>query len=665
MSNHVHYPTSALEADLKYLRLLSRSFPTVASASTEIINLEAILNLPKGTEHFLTDIHGEYEAFQHVLKNASGTVKRKVNEIFGNSLREAEKKDLCTLIYYPHEKLELVKAAEDDMNEWYEITLNRLIKVCQSVSSKYTRSKVNKALPKDFSYIIQELLHETEADPNKHAYFNQIISTIISTRRADAFIAAMCNLIQRLAIDCLHIVGDIYDRGPGAHIIMDTICDYHDFDIQWGNHDILWMGAFAGNDACIANVLRIALRYGNLETLEEGYGINLLPLATFAMEAYPELEGDIFTPRIKYSRRVYSDTELKIIAKMHKAISIIQWKLEGQMIKEHPEYAMTDRLLLDKINRTDGTVTLPDGCVYPLLDSDFPTLDRTDPYELTPQEATLVKVIHHSFVNSEKLRKHAYCLLRHGSFYLARNNNLMYHASIPLDADGSFREVPVLGKSYSGRRLLDRLDELVQIACRINSDDPERMQAVDYMWYLWCGPDSPLFGKDRMATFERYFIADKTTHAEGKGYYYSYIDDPAMCDKILTEFGLPTEGSHIINGHVPVKTIKGENPVKADGKLLVIDGGFSKSYQSTTGIAGYTLVYHSRGFQLVQHEPFESRKKAIEEGQDIISNTVLSEFKAKRLKVRDTDKGLELVAQVEDLNKLLAAYRRGLIREQI
>lgn len=665
MSNHVHYPTSALEADLKYLRLLSRSFPTVASASTEIINLEAILNLPKGTEHFLTDIHGEYEAFQHVLKNASGTVKRKVNEIFGNSLRESEKKDLCTLIYYPQEKLELVKAAEDDMNEWYEITLNRLIKVCQSVSSKYTRSKVNKALPKDFSYIIQELLHETEADPNKHAYFNQIISTIISTRRANAFIIAMCNLIQRLAIDSLHIVGDIYDRGPGAHIIMDTICNYHDFDIQWGNHDILWMGAFAGNDACIANVLRVALRYGNLDTLEEGYGINMLPLATFAMETYPELNGDIFTPRIKYSRRVYSDTEMKIIAKMHKAISVIQWKLEGRMIKSHPEYDMADRLLLDKLNHADGTVTLADGRVYPMLDTDFPTIDKTDPYELTVQEAALVKGIHHSFVNSEKLRKHVYCLLRHGSFYLARNNNLMYHASIPLEADGSFREVTVLGKTYSGRRLLDRLDELVQIACRINSDDPERTQAVDYMWYLWCGPNSPLFGKDRMATFERYFIADKATHSEGKGYYYNFIDDPAMCDKILAEFGLPAESSHIINGHVPVKTIKGENPVKADGKLLVIDGGFSKSYQSTTGIAGYTLVYHSRGFQLVQHEPFESRKKAIEEGQDIISNTVLSEFKAKRLKVRDTDKGLELVAQVEDLNKLLAAYRRGLIREQI
>ena len=665
MPSHTHYSTAELEADLRYLKLLSRSFPTIAAASTEIINLEAILNLPKGTEHFLTDIHGEYEAFQHVLKNASGTVKRKVNEIFGNTLRESEKKDLCTLIYYPQEKLELVKAEEDNMSEWYEITLNRLVKVCQSVSSKYTRSKVNKALPKDFSYIIQELLHETEADPNKHAYFNQIISTIISTRRADAFIIAMCNLIQRLAIDSLHIVGDIYDRGPGAHIIMDTICDYHNFDIQWGNHDILWMGAFAGNDACIANVLRIALRYGNLDTLEEGYGINLLPLATFAMENYPELNGDIFRPRIKYSRRVYSDTELDIIAKMHKAISIIQWKTEGQLIKAHPEYAMDDRLLLHRIDSANRSITLADGKTYALSDTDFPTIDITDPYELTKQETALLKSLHRSFVGSEKLRKHVYCLLRHGSFYLARNNNLMYHASIPLEADGQFRKVSVLGKEYAGRELLDRLDELVQIACRQGSDDPDRSASVDYMWYLWCGPDSPLFGKDRMATFERYFIEDKSTHNEGKGHYYDLIDDPEMCNKILTEFGLPTEGSHIINGHVPVKTIKGENPVKADGKLLVIDGGFSKAYQSTTGIAGYTLVYHSRGFQLVQHEPFESRKKAIEEGQDIISNTVLNEFKARRLLVRDTDKGKELITQVDELNKLLAAYRRGLIREQV
>lgn len=666
MSNHpthIHYSTADLEADERYLQLLSRSFPTVAAASTEIINLEAILNLPKGTEHFLTDIHGEYEAFQHVLKNASGTVKRKVNEIFGNTLRDADKKTLCTLIYYPQEKLRLVKQEESDLAEWYEIMLNRLVKVAQSVSSKYTRSKVNKALPKDFSYIIQELLHETDTDHNKHAYFNQIISTIISTRRADDFIIAMCNLIQRLAIDSLHIIGDIYDRGPGAHIIMDTICDYHDFDIQWGNHDILWMGASAGNDACIANVLRISLRYGNLETLEEGYGINMLPLATMAMEIYKDADVSVYMPRINNTSRVFTDKEKMVLAQMHKAITVIQWKLEGQIISRHPEYGMDSRRLLDKIDTAKGTVTI-DGVEYPLLETAFPTLDPADPYRLSPEEEKVVNQLHNAIINSEKLDKHIYCLLRHGSLYLARNNNLMFHASIPLNEDASFKAVDVMGAKYAGRHLFDRLDELVQIACRRNSDDPEKPDAVDYMWYLWCGPDSPLFGKSKMATFERYLIADKQTHKEKRGCYYTLNDNPEVIDKILTEFGLPTEGSHVINGHVPVKATKGENPVKANGKLLVIDGGFSRAYHRETGIAGYTLVYHSRGFQLVEHEPFESQVKAIEDGQDIISNIVLNEFKAQRLKVRDTDKGKELAMQVSNLDRLLAAYRRGIIKEQ-
>lgn len=665
MTHYTNYTTAELTADLRYLQLLSRSFPTIASASTEIINLEAILNLPKGTEHFLTDIHGEYEAFQHVLKNASGTVKRKVNEIFGNTLRESDKKDLCTLIYYPREKLRLVHQTEEEMTEWYEIILNRLVKVCQSVSSKYTRSKVNKALPKDFSYIIQELLHETEADPNKHAYFNQIISTIIYTRRADDFIVAMCELIQRLAIDSLHIVGDIYDRGPGAHIIMDTICEYHNFDIQWGNHDILWMGAFAGNDASIANVLRISLRYGNCDTLEEGYGINLLPLGTFAMETYKNGVPDYYYPKIKFSKHIYSDKELKILAQMHKAISVIQWKLEGQIIKNHPEYGLNDRDLLSKINFEKGLVEI-DGKDYQLNDTDFPTIDPNDPLKLSPEEKQIINQLHNSFVNSAKMKHHMECLLGHGSLYLARNNNLMFHASIPMNEDGSFREVEVNGVRYSGRRLFDRLDELVQVACRHGSDAEgiDNGYEVDYMWYLWCGPDSPLFDKSKMATFERYLIDDKETHKEAKGNYYKLNDNVEICEKIISEFGLPIEGSHIINGHVPVKTLKGENPVKADGKLLVIDGGFSKAYQPETGIAGYTLVYHSRGFQLVQHEPFESQQKAIEEGLDIISNTVLNEFKAKRLKVRDTDKGRELIRQVENLNKLLAAYRKGLIKEK-
>ncbi|MCM1297280.1 MAG: fructose-1,6-bisphosphatase, partial [Muribaculaceae bacterium] len=621
MTHYTSYPTSELMSDVRYLQLLSRSFPTIASASTEIINLEAILNLPKGTEHFLTDIHGESEAFQHVLKNASGTIKRKVNEIFGNTMREIEKKDLCTLIYYPREKLRLVHVQENDMTEWYEIILNRLVKVCQSVSSKYTRSKVNKALPKDFSYIIQELLHETEADPNKHAYFNQIISTIIYTRRADDFIIAMCELIQRLAIDSLHIVGDIYDRGPGAHIIMDTICDYHNFDIQWGNHDILWMGAYAGNDASIANVLRVSLRYGNLDTLEEGYGINMLPLATFAMDTYGDSNVDIYLPKIKFSHRIYTDKEILIIAQMHKAISVIQWKLEGQIIERHPEYAMNDRKLLEHINHEKGTITL-EGIEYRLNDTVFPTIDAANPYMLSKEEEALMSSLHNSFINSEKLLKHMECLLRHGSLYLARNNNLMFHASIPMNSDGSFREVTVDGETFHGKALLDRLDVLVQKACR-KSIEHDNDYEIDYMWYLWCGPDSPLFDKSKMATFERYLIDDKETHKEVKGNYYILNDNVETCDMILREFGLPVDGSHIINGHVPVKIKKGENPVKADGKLLVIDGGFSKAYQPETGIAGYTLVYHSRGFQLVQHEPFESRQKAIEEGQDIISNTVL------------------------------------------
>ena len=664
MTNSEQAESKKLEKDIRYLTLLAKSFPTIASASTEIINLEAIMNLPKGTEHFLTDLHGEYEAFLHVLKNASGTVKRKVNEIFGNTLREVDKKNLCTLIYYPKEKLRLVKETEENIDEWYNITLNQLVKVCQSVSSKYTRSKVNKALPKDFSYIIQELLHETEADPNKAAYFNQIIYTIISTGRADDFIRAMCHLIQRLAIDSLHIVGDIYDRGPGAHIIMDKLCDYHNVDIQWGNHDLLWMGAYAGNDCSMTNVIRISLRYGNLDTLEEGYGINLLPLATMAIETYTQDNLDIFMPKIKYSQKRYSEQELRVIAQMHKAISVIQWKLEGELIKRNPDYLMDDRLLLNAIDYEKGEITI-EGKTYPLLDSTFPTIDPDDPYKLTDAEEKVVKLLHNGFVNSEKLRKHVEFLLHNGSFYLARNNNLLYHASIPMDENGVFRKVRVMDEEFSGKALLDRLDTLVQVACRRSPvKDDNQKYAVDYMWYLWCGPDSPSFDKSKMATLERYLIKEKETHAEEKGSYYSLRDKEEICNRILTEFGLPTEHSHIINGHVPVKIIKGENPVKANGKLLVIDGGFSKAYQPETGIAGYTLVFHSRGFQLVQHEPFESTQKAIEEGQDIISNTVLNEYNSRRLLVRDTDKGHELEMQVSNLNNLLRAYRLGLVKEK-
>lgn len=650
--------------DLRYLQLLSRSFPTIADASTEIINLEAILNLPKGTEHFLTDIHGEYEAFQHVLKNASGAVKRKVNEIFGHTLRESEKKEICTLIYYPEEKLQLVKTQEKDLDDWYLITLNQLVKVCQNVSSKYTRSKVRKALPPEFSYIIQELLHESTIDPNKHAYINVIISTIISTKRADAFIVAMCNLIQRLTIDSLHIVGDIYDRGPGAHIIMDTLCDYHNFDIQWGNHDILWMGAAAGNDACMANVIRLSMRYGNLATLEDGYGINLLPLATFAMDTYGDDPCAVFAPKTTFADSNYNEKTLRLISQMHKAITIIQFKLEAEIINRRPEFGMDNRKLLQKIDFKRGVFVL-EGKDYAMRDSNFPTVNPEDPYRLTDEERELVDKIHASFMNSEKLKKHMRCLFTYGGMYQVCNSNLLYHASVPLNEDGSFKHVRIGQKEYWGSKLLRKTDQLIRTAYFDEDDEEARAFARDYVWYMWCGPDAPSFDKDKMATFERYFLEDKELHKEVKGYYYTLRNQAEVCDRILQEFGVkPGPHSHIINGHVPVKTIKGEKPIKANGKLLVIDGGFSKAYQPETGIAGYTLVYHSRGLQLVQHEPFQSRQKAIEEGQDIKSTTILIEFNSQRMMVKDTDKGAELITQIADLEKLLVAYRTGLIKER-
>lgn len=649
--------------DLRYLQLLSRSFPTIAAASTEIINLEAIKNLPKGTEHFLTDIHGEYEAFQHVLKNASGTIKRKVHEIFGNDLREYEKKNICTLIYYPEEKIQLIKENEENIDEWYLVTLNQLVRVCQNVSSKYTRSKVRKALPKEFSYIIQELLHESPSDPNKHDYINMVIKTIISTRRADSFIVAMCNLIQRLVIDSLHIVGDIYDRGPGAHIIMDTLSQYHNMDIQWGNHDILWMGAASGNDSCIANVIRIAMRYGNLSTLEDGYGINLLPLATFAMEAYENDPCTVFAPRTKYADTTYNKKTLRLISQMHKAISIIQFKLEAQIIKRRPEFEMEERNLLHKIDQEKGTFTL-DGKEYPMLDSNFPTVDPKNPYQLTEEEQNIVEKLNASFINSEKLKKHMRCMFTHGGMFLVTNANLLYHASVPLNADGSFKKVKICKKQYWGRKLLKKVDQLARRAYFQGKEDKDKEYALDYVWYLWCGKDSPLFDKAKMATFERYFIEDKELHKEEKGHYYTLRNKEEVCQMILEEFGIEGPHGHIINGHVPVKTIKGEQPIKANGKLLVIDGGFSKAYQTQTGIAGYTLVFHSHGLQLVQHEPFESRQKAIEEGQDIKSTTFLVEFNSQRVLVKHTDIGKELSKQIVDLEKLLLAYRSGLIKEK-
>ena len=649
--------------DLRYLQLLARCFPTIADASTEIINLEAILNLPKGTEHFLSDLHGEDQAFDHVLRNASGAVKRKVNEIFSNTLRDQEKKDLCTLIYYPEEKLELVREKERDLDDWYRVTLNQLVRVCRNVSSKYTRSKVRKALPKEFSYIIQELLHESTVEPNKSAYVDQIIRTIISTGRADDFIIALANLIQRLTIDLLHVIGDIYDRGPGAHLIMDILCDYHNFDIQWGNHDLLWMGAAAGNRACVANVIRMCLRFGNMATLEDGYGINLLPLATFAMEVYGDDPCTLFLPQTKFADNGMDEKTEHLVAQMHKAMTILQFKLEGEIIRRRPEFGMDDRLLLNHLDLRQGTVEV-EGKAYPLADTHFPTVDPADPYRLTEGEQELIEKIAHSFECSEKLKKHMRCFFRHGSMYQVCNSNLLFHASIPMNVDGSFKQVRILDQEYAGKALLDKVDQLVREAY-FKAGEPEELSfASDYLWYLWCGPDSPLFDKSKMATFERAFIADAETHKEEKGAYYALRTEEEICDKILDEFDVVGEHRHIINGHVPVRSVKGENPIKANGKMLVIDGGFSRPYHSQTGIAGYTLVYHSRGFQLVQHEPFESRAKAIEEGLDIKSTLIMVELSAHRQMVKDTDQGAELRSQIKELEKLLYAYRNGSIKEK-
>lgn len=652
----------SLSTDLHYLQLLSQSFPTIADASTEIINLEAIMNLPKGTEHFMADLHGESEAFLHILKNASGNIKRKVNELFGNNIRESEKKELCTLIYYPEQKLELVKATETELDDWYHITIHQLVKVARDVSSKYTRSKVRKSLPPDFAYIIEELLHERTEDNNKTAYVNVIVDTIITTGRADDFICALCFVIQRLSIDQLHLLGDIFDRGPGAHIIMDTLRQYNSWDIQWGNHDVLWMGACSGNKACICNVLRLSLRYANMATLEEGYGINLLPLATFAMEVYGEDPCLEFMPRLLKGQQMDEKT-LLLTARMHKAITVLQFKEEARIIKRHPEWEMTDRCLLDNVDYQHQLCTI-DGHAYPMKSCTFPTINPDNPDELTSEEQLLMDRLTHSFAVSEKLQKHIRTLLSHGCMYAIYNANLLFHASIPLNADGTLKEVLLYDNKYSGKQLLEKTGQMIRTAFTADSAPEERAYARDYFLYLWCGPDSPLFDKSKMATFERYFLIDKETYKEAKGYYFLLRDQPDVCDRILDAFGVQGPQRHIINGHVPVHVAKGENPIKAGGRLMVIDGGFSEAYHQETGIAGYTLVYHSRGFQLVQHEPFTSASDAVLRGTDIKSTTQIVEMSAHRMLVADTDKGRELRSQVSDLKELLYAYRHGLLKEK-
>lgn len=655
--------TEKAESERRLLELLAQTYPDVSSASSEIMNLEAIMSLPKGTEHFVADLHGEYEAFQHILRNASGNIKRKVTEAFGTQLRDSEIRQLCSLIYYPERKLQIIRASENELSDFYRVTLYQLIKVCQAVSSKYTRSKVRKALPREFAYIIEELLHESPSDDNKQAYFNRIIETIISTGQADAFITALCYVIQRLSIDQLHVLGDVYDRGPGAHLIMDVLCRYGNFDIQWGNHDALWMGAAAGNDCCIANVLRLSLRYGNMATLEEGYGINLVPLATFAMDVYGDDPCENFRARLDPDDVTHDDKTCQLLAKMHKAISVIQFKLEAAMIDKHPEWRMQDRKLLEHIDFGKHAFVL-DGKTYEMCDTHFPTINPADPYALTPEESELVRKLHHSFIISSRLKEHIKCLFSHGCMYGVFNSNLLFHASIPLNADGTLKEIEIMGKRVKGRDLFKRVGMIMRSATNDDTPAEERDFAVDFYWYLWCGPDSPLFDKSRMTTFERYFLKDKEMWKEEKGYYYKLRNDETVCDMILDAFGVTGEHRHIINGHVPVRTNAGESPIRANGKLMVIDGGFAKAYHNTTGIAGYTLVYHSRGFVLVQHEPFSSAEDAVINGTDIKSTTQIVEMSSRRMRVRDTDKGRELQEQVKELTELLYAFRHGIIKER-
>ncbi len=648
------------DLEARYLERLSELYPTIAKASTEIINLQSILNLPKGTEHFITDVHGEYEAFSHVLKNGSGAVRRKIDEVFGNTLTNKDKQTLATLIYYPKEKMARIKKTEDNMEDWYKITLYRLIEVCKCTASKYTRSKVRKSLPPEFAYVIEELITEKAEVSDKESYYNSIISTIIEIRRAEEFIIALSELVQRLTVDHLHIVGDIFDRGPGPHIIMDSLRKYHSVDIQWGNHDVLWMGAATGQRGCIANVIRICARYGNLDILEDGYGINLLPLASFSMNTYREDPCECFQLKGKPD---YGDSEMLLDIKMHKAMSVIQFKVEGQIIQANPEFCMDERNFLHHIDYEKGTIEI-DGAIYKLKDTNFPTVDPKDPYKLTEEEEDIMNRLEKAFQNCGKLQEHMRFLLNKGGLYKVHNGNLLYHGCVPLNGDGSFKEVNLFGRAYKGQALYEVLESYVRKGFYA-LDEKERERGRDIMWYIWLNENSPLFGKNKMATFERYFLSEKELHKEKKNPYYELLEDEDTVNNIMKEFDLDPEDSHIINGHVPVRTKKGESPVKCNGKVLVIDGGFSRAYQKETGIAGYTLIYNSHGIILAAHEPFESTEAAIEKENDIHSKSVTVKRMIERKLVGDTDIGKELKEQIKDLERLLASYRNGGIAEKV
>ena len=657
-------PVKACQPEnLHYLKMLARQYPTVQAASTEIINLQAILNLPKGTEHFFSDVHGEHEAFLHILNSASGVVREKLDDLFAATVSKADLDQLATLIYYPREKLEEIQKEVPDLREWYRITFHRLIEVCRLVSSKYTRSKVRKAMPPEYAYIIDEMIHTHYEDSDKRDYYENIISTIIDIDRASNFLIQLCELIKRLAVDHLHLVGDIFDRGPRADIVLDSLMGYHSVDIQWGNHDVLWMGAASGSRTLVATVLSNSMRYNNLEVIETGYGISLRPLSVFANEVYRDCDVHCFDVKLTGDDAAkYTEKDKLLAARMHKAITVILFKLEGQKILRNPSFGMEDRLLLDKIDYENKCITIGDT-TYPLEDVDFPTVDRSDPYTLTPEESQLIDQLTASFQHSEKLQRHVRFLYSKGSVYKVYNGNLLFHGCIPMTAEGELMSFSIGCKNLSGKAFLDYADLTARRAYYSVPGSAEREFGMDFLWFLWAGRNSPIFGRDRMTTFERRLILDESTWTEPKNPYYQFYNDPAVCDRLLAEFGLAGPHCHIINGHIPVKSKKGESPLKAGGKLLVIDGGFCKAYQKTTGIAGYTLIYNSYCFRLVSHQPFMGRANAIHTNQGIASTSVIFERLESRAKIAQTDIGYQLQEQIDDLLSLLAAYRSGQIAE--
>lgn len=645
--------------ELRYLKSLAKLYPTVDAACTEIINLQSILDLPKGTEHFLTDLHGEYEQFNHVMKNGSGSVRKKIDEEFGHTLSIKDKKSLATLIYYPKEKLELMESQEENMTDWYTITLHRLVQMAKYVSSKYTRSKVRKALPAEFAYIIEELITEKAEVQDKEGYYNSIISTIIRVGRAGDFIIALCELIQRLVVDHLHIVGDIYDRGPGPYHIMEKLCSHHSVDIQWGNHDMVWMAAASGHKASIATVIRLCAKYGNMSVIENDYAINLIPLVTFVMETYGNVNCDCF--KVK-SNGAYGSTDQNIDTMIHKAAAILQMKLTSQVILRNPEFKMQNRMFLDKIDFEKKTVLI-EGKEYPMKDVDFPTVDPKDPYRLTPAEEEVMERLCSAFTKSYKLQKHVRFLFSKGGMYKTYNGNLLYHGCVPLNQDGTFAKIAIGDKEYSGKALYDVLENYARKGFYSQMDSQERQKGQDVMWYIWTGPGSPVYGKDKFAVFERYFVADESTHKEVKNSYYKFLDNEKVVESILEEFGLDKQTGHIVNGHVPVVKKQGESPIKSGGKLLIIDGGFAKAYHAKTGIAGYTLVNNSWALRLVSHLEFESKEAAIMNESDIFSDSIIVESYPVRKRVKNTDEGVRIQKQIQELEQLLKAYQEGIITE--